>query len=415
MAEEKKPKIDLKARLGKGAAGAATPPPPQAGAPGGGIPVPAAAISVPTPGLAGPPSSSPRAPGSGNSLPMPPGIPVGPPPQFGRPQGGMALDPSNPLAAAAAPYRQPAPPPPPQAQRIEVDEMAVQEARKGARKQGIMAGLVVAAVLGAVGYIAGGASESAKGRARGVADAHSLADDVKKSSEQLKVIADKVDAGRKNLITDHKFPDTLAKELGGINVDFDGNKLAGVRFSGFSQDTSASLIEYITAVQTLNDRKTAIIGLLSRLQKPITEQLTKGDKTTINYVVFFGRQDPSKNPFAMLAPLSKPIDAPNPASITLPAEFQAVDPTNRQNISAPKYTTGNLDKPSAVYVLPKSVEAACPSETSGSIAQLASQLARVVTDIRGEQAAPGGDVVTESKPGLTERADKLVVGLNKVQ
>ena len=327
----------------------------------------------------------------------------------------MGLDPSNPLAAAATPYRAPAPPPPQQPQRIEVDEMAVQEARKGARRQGVMAGLVAAVVLGAVGFIAGGASETSKGRARGVADAHSLAEDVKKSEDQLKVIADKVEAGRKSLIQDHKFPDTLAKDLGGINVDFDGTKLAGVRFSGFSQDTSAGLIEYITAVQTLNDRKLAIINLLAHLQKPITEQLTKGDKTTINYVVFMGRQDPSKNAFAMLAPLSKPIDAPNPAAITLPAEFQAVDPTNRSNISAPKYTTGNLDKPSAMYVLPKSVEAACPSETSGSIAQLSSQLAHVVTDIRGEQAAPGGDVVTESKPGLTDRADKLIVGLNKVQ
>ncbi len=93
----------------------------------------------------------------------------------------------------------------------------------------------------------------------------------------------------------------------------------------------------------------------------------------------------------------------------------ATDPLTRQNLSVPKYTKGDLDKPSAVYVLPKSIEAACPSETSGSIAQLGSQLSRVLTDIRGEQAAPGGDVVTESKPGLTDRAEKLVTSLNRVQ
>ncbi|MDB4942125.1 MAG: hypothetical protein JWP97_1659, partial [Labilithrix sp.] len=342
------------------------------------------------------------------------GIPVGPPPAFGRPPGG-ALDPSNPLNAAATPYRAPQPPPPQQPQRIEVDELSLQEARKGARKQGLMGGLVAAVVLGAIGYIAGGAIESGKGRTKSVNDAHSLAEDVKKSGEQLKVIADKVDAGRNSLVKDKKFPDALAKELGGINVDFDGNKLAGVRFSGYSQETTASLIEYITQVQALNDRKTAIIGLLSRLQKPITEQLTQGQKTNINYVVFFGRQDPSKNPFAMLAPLTKPIEAANPAAIALPTEFTAVDPTTRQNISAPKYTTGGLDKPSAVYVLPKSIEAACPSETSGSIAQLGSQLSHVVTDIRGEQAAGGGDVVQDPKPGLAERADKLYAALMKVQ
>jgi len=403
MAEEKKPKIDLKARLGKGAA---TPPPSQAG--GAGIPMPA------TPGTAAAPASRPSAGPPGGGLPIPPGIPVGPPPAFGKPSG-VALDPGNPLSAAATPYRAPAPPAPPQPQRIEVDEMAVQEARKGARKQGLMAGLVAAVVLGAIGYIAGGAIEASKGRAKSVGDAKSLAGDVGKSRDQLKLIGDKVEAGKNSLLKDKKFPDTLAKELGGINVDFDGNKLAGVRFSGFPQDVTSTLIEYITLVQTLNDRKTAIIGLLARLQKPITEQLNAGQKTNIQYVVFFGRQDPSRNPFAMLAPLTKPIEAANPTAIALPTEFTAVDPLTRQNISAPKYTTGNLDKASAVYVLPKSIEAACPSETAGSIAQLGSQLSRVLTDIKGEQAPSGGDVVTETKPGLTEKAEKLVTGLNRVQ
>src|SRR6187401_735575 len=110
MAEEKKPKIDLKARLGKGAA---TPPPPQATP--GGIPLPV----VQTPGTASPPASNPA---TGGGRPVPPGIPVGPPPAFGK-APMVAIDPSNPLAAAATPYRAPTPPPPaapPQPQRIEV-------------------------------------------------------------------------------------------------------------------------------------------------------------------------------------------------------------------------------------------------------------------------------------------------------
>jgi len=409
MAEDKKPKIDLKARLGKGAGGPAPP------SPTPGIPVPAVPTGAPSGGGGGGLGSVPTAGPSGGALPVSPGIPVGPPPAFGNgPQ--VALDSTNPLAAAAAPYRAPVPAPAlPAPQRIEVDEMAVLEARKGARKQGLIGGLVVAVVLGAIGYIAGGALEANKGRQKSVGDAKSLATDVAKSRDQLKTIADKVEAGRNSLFKEKKFPDQLAKDLGAINVDFDGNKLAGVRFSGFPQETTSTLIEYITQVQTLNDRKTAIIGLLQRLQKPITEQLAAGQKTNISYVVFFGKQDPSKNPFAMLAPLQKPIEAANAGAIALPAEFTATDPITRQNISAPKYTTGNLDKPSAVYVLPKSFEAACPSETAGAIAQLGSQLGRVLNDIKGEPAAPGGDVVTESKAGLVERGDKLVASLNRVQ
>lgn len=348
---------------------------------------------------------------------MPPGVPVGPPPAFGA--KAPALDPSNPLAAAVMPQRAAAPAAPaapPQPQRIEVDEMAVQEARKGARKQGLIAGLVAAAVLGAIGYIAGGASEANKGRQKAVGDAKSLAGDVQKSRDQLKTLADKVEAGRNSLLKEKKFPESLAKDLGAINVDFDGSKLAGVRFSGFPQETTSGLIEYITQVQTLNDRKSAVASLLTRLQKPITETLSAGQKQNISYVVFLGKQDPSRNPFALLAPLQKPIEVANPAQISLPAEFTATDPLPpRGNISAPKYTAGNLDKPSAIYVLPKSIEAACPSETAGQIGQLASQLNKLITDVRGEQAAPGGDVVVDNKPGLIDRADKLVTSLNKVQ
>jgi uncharacterized coiled-coil protein SlyX len=270
-------------------------------------------------------------------------------------------------------------------------------------------------VLGAVGFVFGGAVEAGKGRQRAVLDAKALSGDVTKSREQLKSIADKVEAGKNSLLKDKKFPDTLAKELGAINVDFDGNKLAGVRFSGFRQETTAQLIEYITQVQAINDRKTAVLGLLSRTQKPITEQLAAGQKVTISYAVFLGGgvADPSKNPFAMLAPLQKPIEAANAGAITIPDEINATDVVAHKPIKAPKYTSGNLEKASAMYVLPKSIEAACPTETAGAVAQLASQLGRLINDIRGEQPAAGADPV-DAKPGLLDRADKLVGGLNSV-
>lgn len=410
MAEEKKPKIDLKARLGKGGGNTAAVPAPTP-APGA-IPAPVPAPSASAGGAASPSNPAPR----GNAgVPVPPGVPVGPPPAFGNAApSGTALDPSNPLAAAvAAPYRAPAPAAIPQPQRIEVDEASIQQARKGALKQGMLAGLVGAVVLGVVGYIAGGASETSKGRARAVADAKSLSGDVSKSREQLKTLADKVEAGRNSLLKDRKYPDTLVKELGGINIDFDGTKLAGVRFSGFSQDTTSGLIEFITSVQSVNDRKSAVSSLLTKLQKPITEQLSAGQKQNINHVVLLGGpKDPAGNVYAVLAPLTKPIEVPNPQQVTLPAEFTATNPLTKSNVSAPKYTSGNLDKPAAIYVVPKSVEAACPSETSGQIAQLGTQLTRLINDIRGE--ASGADD-PQAKAGLLERADKLVTGLNKVE
>lgn len=418
MADEKKPKIDLKARLGKTAVGGATPPPPGAV---GGIPMPTPAAATPAPGAAmtnnagyapaAIPAPTPTAPKIGGGLPVPPGIPVGPPPAFKSPS--LSLDPSNPLAAAVAP---PAAPPrpaaPPQPQRIEVDELTVQEARKGARKQGLLAGVVFGLVLGAVGYIAGGAQETNKSRAASVAHAKSLAGDVQKSRDQLKTLAEKLEAGRTQL-AQRKFPESLPKDLSSINVDFDGTKLAGVRFSGFNTDTTTGLIEYISGVQATNDRKNALMSLMARLQKPLMEQfkaLQENKTPPANFVVLVNKDPNKKEPFAVLAPLQKPLDLSQPQ----PAEFLATDPLTRQNVSAPRLA--NLDKAGAVIVVPKSIEAACPSETAGQIGQLVGQLTRVINDIRGEALPPGGEqLVQDSKPGLLERADRLVVNLNKVQ
>lgn len=413
MADEKKPKIDLKARLGKNAAGAATPPPPATGA-----------IPIPTPGAMPSPLGSTPGSAVGAAIPAPassagagglapPGIPVGPPPAFKSSpftSDAVNVDPSNPLAAAMA---QPAPvrsipsaPPPPQ--RIEVDELTIQEARKGARKQGLIAGVVFGLVLGAVGFIAGGAQETNKGRAQSVAHAKELSTDVAKSREQLKALADKLETGRNTLGRDKKFPDSLVGDLSGINVDFDGAKLAGIRFSGFNTDTTRGLIEYISGVQQANDRKGAIVGLLTRLQKPLTEQLASaasGKPPAVNFVVLI-EQDSAKNPFAILAPLQKPLDPSAP----WPAELTATNPLTKTNVKPPKLAS--IDKGGAAYVIPKSLDAAFPSETSGQIGQLVSQLSRVITDIRGEATA--GEAL-DAKPGLLERADKLVANLNKVQ
>jgi hypothetical protein len=400
MADEKKPKIDLKARLGKAAVGGATPPPGAAG----GIPIP---TTTPMPGgSSGAGVGAIPTPAPKGGLPVPPGIPVGPPPAFKSP--ALNLDPSNPLAAAVAgpaPARRAEPAKP---QRIEVDEMTVQEARKAARKQGLLAGVVAGIILAAVAYFVGGAQETSKGRAQSVTHAKSLAEDVGKSREQLKNLGDKLEAGAKTL-AQHKFPDSLTHDLGAINIDFDGSKLAGVRFSGFSQETTSGLIDYITLVQGLNDRKGAFANLLTRLQKPLTEQFkaaADNKPPPIGFVVLI-KQDQSKTAYGVLAPLQKPLDL----TAAMPNEFTATDPLSHQVVTAPKLTA--IDKPGAAYMIPKSIESACPSELTGQIGQLAGQLGKLLTDIRGEPGAPEQGV--EPKAGMLDKADRLIVGLNKVQ
>lgn len=402
MAEERK-KIDLKARLGK------TPAPP-----------PVAPTSAP-PSPYGVAQSFSKAPppaaSSGAGLPgVPVGVPVGPPPQFTRSAyPAPAIDPSHPLAAVAAPYR-PQTVSPAQPQRIEVDELAVQQASRSARKQGIVVGLVFAVVLGGVGYVAGGASEQGAGRAKSKNDAAELSGSVGKARDALKTLGDKMEAGSKSLLAERKFPDALTKELGGLNVDFDGTQLAGRRFSGFPQETTHDLVEFITSVQAVNDRKQIIQGLLVRLQKPITEQLAAPPgQQKVSYVVAVDR-DPTGNLAGFLSPLTAAIPV-TASRIELPAKFAFANPGGGGNTELPRYTGGDIAKtPAAIYVVPKTFDTVCPSAQSGQVAQLGAQIGEFIRTIRGEGtgAAPGEDAVQDSKPGLVERANKLVDELNKI-
>jgi hypothetical protein len=403
MADEKKPKIDLKARLGKTQVGTS-----QAPAPVPTPPPPGISARTPPP----PVQSVPVAGMSGPGIPAPPGIPVGPPGPFSAVPSGPSLDPGNPLAAVAAPYRAPQVVQP-QPQRIEVDEVAVQEARKKAAKTGFVIALLLGVAGVGVGFVAGGAHEQSNARDKSKNDAAELATDLGKAKDTLSKLAEKMEEGRGQLVA-KKFPDQLAKELGGLNVSFDGSELAGRRFSGFPQDTTAMLVDFITSVQALNDRKELVSGLLSKLQKPLTEQWSAPAGQQSITLVAAVSKDPAGNPSAILAPLTAPITF-SKDDVKLPSDFTFSDPLGGGNAMAPRYTGGDILKSSAaIPVVPKTFEKVCPSETAGASAQLAAQIGGVVREIKGEGPA-AQDVVTDTKAGLVERADKLIAALQKVQ
>src|SRR5271165_323031 len=203
MAEDRKPKIDLKSRLQKmGGPTVATPP--QQQGPGSVAPPSRLAVSV---GPAVPNPASIPVPGGGSGRPPP-------------------IDPTHALRAAAQPF---APPPAPQPQRIEIDEDAAIQARRGGFKGGLAAGIVIAGVLGALGFVGGTATTQGNDRAQGVRDAHDLSNDVIKARDSLAQVKQKLQAGGKTLSVDRKFPAGLGKDLSAMNVDFGGDKLFGRR------------------------------------------------------------------------------------------------------------------------------------------------------------------------------------------
>ncbi|HXX70004.1 MAG TPA: hypothetical protein VEK07_22685 [Polyangiaceae bacterium] len=386
MAEERKPKIDLKSRLQKmGAPPGATPPPPVTG-------------SVPAPG---------RGPAPPPPASMPPGMPR--PGMSARPP---PVDMSSPLAAVAQPFAVPAAAVAvvPQPQRIEMDEGVVRQARSSSFKRGLMVGVVFGGALLALGWVAGNAASQGAAHAQGVHDAHDLAGDVLKAKDSLDQLKQKLMDGGKALIADRKFPTDLGQQLSGMNVDFAGDKLFGRRFSGVPADTTRQLFDFITRVQALNDKKDLVVSLLAKLQKPITEELSRPPgQLPISYVVVVDKDTPSSGAF--LAPLAAPI-APDDKN-GVPGDLTFANPRGGGNVKLPRLVTDKVPPTgAAITVVPNTFEKVCPSTTRGQIAQLMSSMNSLVDDIQGQKAE--GDVISEPKPGLSDVAAKLADQLGKV-
>jgi hypothetical protein len=397
MADDKKPKIDLKSRLQKmGAPPGATPPPT------------VAAVPVPSPSQA-PPGMGRPVPVAAPSVPPPGGIPR--PPASVAPR---ALDPNNPLAAVAQPFRPQASAAPAvaQAQRIEVDELAVQQARSGARKQGLVGGLVIAVVLGGLGYAAGQTLQQNTDRKKSVQDAHDLAGDLLKAKDSLDQIKNKVTDGGKSLLGDRKFPADLGQALAGMNVDFAGDKLFGRRFGGVPADTTRDLMDFITRVQALNNKKDLVTSLLNnpKLKQSITDDLARpAGQEPVSVVVIVDKDTPGGA--TRLASLVKPI-GPND---TVPDDILFLNPLNGSNSTLKRLQDAKIPPGGAVIpVIPTSFDKVCPSPVKGAETQLLSSMNSLVDDIQGQKGADSGDIVMDTKPGLSDAAAKLADQLSKV-
>ncbi len=406
MAEDKKPKIDLKSRLQKmGGPGATTATPPPVAA------VPQAPGSAPvrpsqTPP---PPVARPVIPGAPISVPPPSGIPR--PPASVRPAN---LDPNNPLAAVAGYRQSTAAPAMAQAQRIEVDEMAVVQARSGARKQGFVIGMVLAVVVGLVAYVAGGAQQQGADRKKSTQDAHDLANDLNTAKKQLDDLKTALTAGGTSLVADKKYPADLGKQVSGMVVDFTGDKLFGRRFSGVPAETVRDLMDFITRVAALNNKKDLVVSLLSspKLKDAITADLAiaaagKGEPVTLVAVV----DKDTPGGACRIAALNTPIKPDDQLGKTL----KFLNPINGTNAELPLLADPKIPASGAVIpIVPTSFDKVCPSPAKGAESQLLSSMNSLIDDIQGEKVDPNSQIVQDSKPGLSDTAAKLADALSKV-
>lgn len=372
MAEEKKPKIDLKARLGKktlvgGAAPSAVPPPV-------GIPKP---VGVPAPPFAAPSSPSHK-----------------PPPRVD------ASDPYAAIEADQAPVRAE-----PQAIKVEMSEEVVAAQKKGKLRL-VVIGIVGAAVGGLLGFTIGDRLASSAGAKAAIEDAARLAKEIDDANAQANELADVLQAAGTKLGS-NKFPAEEVTKLGELRINFSGANLAGSNIGRFKPQLVTQLVEYSSRTQEANEQKETLQAILGGSKKVITELLAEKTDPKVRWSVYMGNG--ARGPWAVMQPLPAAfaVNEKDKKDYAWPKEFEIKD--NGKTFKLKRYTGGDPTKgggePQIIPVDPGSQGDVCPNDTMVKLRREVSNMQEILK---------GKNTGEDDKPGLIQTGDALVEQLKAI-
>lgn len=316
MNDQNKPKIDLKARLGKKTVSTPSGP------------------SIPPPVV--------------GSRPM--GIPA---PPFSAPK---STDPYSQMMGSVPPASA-APPPKPQAIKVEMSEEVVQEQKKQLKKGYAIAG-ITAIIGGIVGFLVGGSNETSNQQKIAARDATELAKEVTKATDAAEQLADVVKS-IKEKIASGKFPEEEATKLGGLRIPFEGANL-GLRVIGrFNKEVNRGLISLANLSEKANSNTEDLQRLLSGSRKALDDAFSLKDKPKVTWGAMVSG-GPS-GPWATLTALPEPFAAKSddkkewPDSIKIKLEGK--------DTQVKRYAKGDPSgsDPLFIPIEPKSQNGVCPS------------------------------------------------------
>jgi hypothetical protein len=364
MSEQKKSKIDLKARLGKKTVGGAP-------APGASVPPP---VGIPKPPAMGgqSPSYAPQ-----------------------RPSAAPAYAAGTPYAAApvAAPVRRAEP----QAIRLEIGEEVLEGQRKQ-RKRFFVLTLIVSGIFAALGFAFGSRAEASKGANAALEGARDLIKDIEaadKVADQLNEVLAKA-SGR---LAKNEYPQEEITALGGINIPFDGGHLTDKGIGRFQRAVVTQLMTYANTAQRANDQKEKIQNLLTGSKAALTDLLAQKNDPKIRWAIWVesGPGGPWAN--MQIVPTAFPMKGDWPAELKVPR--------GNENAVIKRYQRGDISSgdPQFLPVAPQTESMVCPSTT---IVRLRQELTEMQEVLKGD-ATPGAE-----KEGFLQMGENVTKALKKL-
>jgi hypothetical protein len=366
-----KPKIDLKARLGR--------------RPG----APPASASIPPPVGVNPPQSSGAPMGHGSGFPGSPGY-VPPQPQVRssfEPMGAVAPVISAPPMRSAGPS----------GLEMDAEFAAVQ---RGSRTKTIVLAGAAAVVGGVLGFAVGGLNERNSVAEAAVIGAKALSTEIDAATTAADKLSGVLDAASKSL-KEGKYPDNEIKELGGINIPFDGTNLAGKSIGRFRPQLVTLLISYAEAASKANSQKDRIRSLLTYSKEGVEELLAQGTNPRVHWGVSVQQTD--KGPWGMMQVLPTAFAVKE----AWPGAFDVQ--SGDQKVSVKRFTGGDptrgSDGSQLIPIAPGSQNVVCPTDT---IVRIRRELSDMQKILKGDET-PGQEVTGISQLG--ENIKKQLAGI----
>ncbi|MEY4544166.1 MAG: hypothetical protein RL685_361 [Pseudomonadota bacterium] len=356
-----KPKIDLKARLGK--------------RPGG---TPASASIPPPVGVnPGPPSAA-------NPM-MGGGMASG---HVGHPGAYPSAQPQRPSfdAMGVGAVQAPAPIRAPVTQSAAEAEEEFRAVRQSGRTKTMVLAAGTAVVGGILGFAIGGLSERNSVAEVAVLGSKQLSADIDAANKKVVELEQVVTAAGKAL-KDGKYPENEVKALGGLNVPFDGTNLAGKGIGRFKPQVLTMLINYAEAVAKVNTQKDKIRSVLSVSKPAVEDLLTQNTTPQVRWGLTV--QSTPQGPWGILGPLPAafPVSGGWPAQIELGEEKRGLK----------RYSGGDASG-QLIPIAPQSHNAVCPNDTM-------TRLRREVGDL--DKLMLGDKTPGQETDGIVEMGDAI--------
>lgn len=363
--KSKKPKINLKDRLGKTNIGTQS-------------------VPLPVPG-----GSQPSSPGAPQGIAPPPGITPGiPVPPFAGAKPAVSEPPPKPTVVQ-------------QTIKVEVGEEIIKEREKA--KKTLIGAAIGTALLGiGLGYVVGGQAAKADRGKQVIANAKALMGDIKGANEKMKEL-DNLLAESADKLQKKEYPAELSAQLGAVNIPFDATKVDGSAISGLKPSALRQLLKFTSSCEALNENKDKLKRLLDFVKDPVTKAWKEEKEPVMNFSVLF-RSD-QKGVIAEFVPNKEPFALGKdwPATYTITKLERGKPAEKKLN----RYTKGDLPGQDIVVPIDPASTAVFTSEEA--MRNLRKAFVDLRKELKGDESDPQNPVT-----GTIELGDGLLSELQKV-